>query len=228
VSYKKKQHWYITGRSKHHHTNKPITETNAPDTTHHHPQPHGRGDRGKPPTPAPSSPTMCHGEAATRCKLERPLSSSTVGLSPSNCTSTLVDPSDLVKLQQTLSSRYQGQPLILTSSCGGLASSTASLLCQRLRYLRPHREHLLRPAVTEFTTATCMAAQDLKHPRALRTLTAARNPQQLQTTSTTSQAAWLQMRCLQEGHDATVPPSHVRWTRFPLENPARRERSTSP
>jgi hypothetical protein len=64
-------------------------------------------------------------------------------LSPSNCTYTPVDPSAPMKLQQTLPSQLQGQPLILASLRGGLAS----LLCQGLRYLRPHREHLLhRPS----------------------------------------------------------------------------------
>jgi hypothetical protein len=53
------------------------------------------------------------------------------------CTNTFAEPSELVKHQQTLSSQHPGQPLILASLRGGLAASTASLLCQRLRYLRP-------------------------------------------------------------------------------------------
>jgi hypothetical protein len=60
------------------------------------------------PTPASSSPTLCHAEAATHCRPERPLSSST----PWNCdprtTHTVVDPSDPVKHQQTLPSQYRG------------------------------------------------------------------------------------------------------------------------
>jgi hypothetical protein len=59
-------------------------------------------------TPALSSSTMCHAEAATRCSPEcpPPPSSSTMGLSPSNCTHTIVVPSEPEKLQQTLPSQF--------------------------------------------------------------------------------------------------------------------------
>jgi hypothetical protein len=164
MSYKKKQHWYITGRRTHHHTNIPQNKNKR--TRHDTPSSSTKWERRSTelPTLTPSSPTLRHGEASTHCKPGQPLSSSTMGLSPSNCTYTLVDPSASVKLQQTFSSRFQGQPLILASLRGGLASSTASLLYQGLRYLRLHREHLLHLAVTEITTATCTTAQDLKHP----------------------------------------------------------------
>jgi hypothetical protein len=66
----------------------------------------------------------------------------------------VVDPFDLVKLQHTLSSQHQGQPLILATLRGGLASPTASQLCQGLRYLRPNESISLAAANTEITTAT--------------------------------------------------------------------------
>jgi hypothetical protein len=44
-----------------------------------------------------------------------------MGLSPSNCTHTIVVPSDPEKLQQTLPSQFQGHPLILVTLRGGLA-----------------------------------------------------------------------------------------------------------
>jgi hypothetical protein len=77
MSYKKEAALVHNVRSGHHHMSKPWTETNAPGTAQHHPQPLGREDQNKSLTPAPSSPTLCHAEASTRCRLERPLSSST-------------------------------------------------------------------------------------------------------------------------------------------------------
>jgi hypothetical protein len=108
--------------------------------THHQQQPVGREDRRNHRSlrhrhqrcvtpksqPAAGSDSPCS-----------PLSTSTMGLSPSSCTYTIVDPSEPVR-QQTLSFQHHEQPLILASLRGGLASSTASLLCQGLRYLRPN------------------------------------------------------------------------------------------
>jgi hypothetical protein len=42
-----------------------------------------------------------------------------MGCHPQAAQHTIVDPSEPVKLQQTLSSQYQGQPLILASLRGG-------------------------------------------------------------------------------------------------------------
>jgi hypothetical protein len=86
--YKKKQHSYITSRSKHHHTNKPqnrnkLIRHNTPPS-----QPLGREDRNKPSMSVSSSPTLCHSETATRCRPEWPLSSSIIGPSPSKIFST--------------------------------------------------------------------------------------------------------------------------------------------
>jgi hypothetical protein len=47
-----------------------------------------------------------------------PLSSSTTGMSPSKCTHSIVDPSDPVKLQQSLQSQYKGQIQILAALVG--------------------------------------------------------------------------------------------------------------
>jgi hypothetical protein len=106
ISCKKKQYWYITDRSTHHHTNRP--QNNNKRTRHNTPPSSTKWERRSTelPTPALSSPTLCHDEAATRCRPEQPLSSSTMGLSASNCTYMLVDPSASVKLQQTLLSRF--------------------------------------------------------------------------------------------------------------------------
>jgi hypothetical protein len=88
MSYKKKQHSYITSRSKHHHMNKPqnrnkLIRHNTPPS-----QPLGREDRNKPSMSVSSSPTLCHSETATRCRPEWPLSSSIIGPSPSKIFST--------------------------------------------------------------------------------------------------------------------------------------------
>jgi hypothetical protein len=85
---------YITSRT--------LNKTNTPTTTHHQHQPTGREDRRKSSTHAPSSPTLSHAEGATRCSPNNPQSSSTMGLSTSNYTNTIVEPSDPVKLQHTL------------------------------------------------------------------------------------------------------------------------------
>jgi hypothetical protein len=50
-----------------------------------------------------------------------------MGLSSSNCTYTIVAPSDPKKYQHTLPPQHQGRPLIQATLRGGLASPTASL-----------------------------------------------------------------------------------------------------
>jgi hypothetical protein len=42
-------------------------------TMHHHPQPRGREDQNKLPSPALLSPTLCHATGVTRCRPEWPL-----------------------------------------------------------------------------------------------------------------------------------------------------------
>jgi hypothetical protein len=137
MSYKKKQQWYVTCRSRHHQTNKPRTEQTHPK--HHTTNPNQLGEKIE----TSRRHLHCHHQRCVTPKaqpaadLNGPLSSSTMGLSSSSCTNTIVDPFDPVMLQHTLSSQYQGQPLILATLRGGLASSTASCLCQGLKYLRP-------------------------------------------------------------------------------------------
>jgi hypothetical protein len=155
---------------------------------------------------------MSHAEGATRCSPNNPQSSSTMGLSTSNCTNTIVKPSDPVKLQHTLSTQHQEQPLVLATLRGGLASPTASQLCQELRYLRPN----------ETISSALPAPRTLQHERqhkvnnhtwALSTLTATWNKHTDRTTTTPppppAQTEGLKMRCLQEGYDAKAPPSHA-------------------
>ena len=87
-----------------------------------------------------------------------------------------------------------------------------TLLCQELRYLKPQREHHLRPAVTELTTAPCPPVQVLQHPWALYTFLPTRTVRTSCSTQTKpptkpppplpQAVPGLQMRRLQRGNDA--------------------------
>jgi hypothetical protein len=111
------------------------------------------------------------------------------------------------------------KPPILTTLRGGLASSTASFLCQRLRYLKLLWEHHLHSVVTEITTAPRAPTRgytpmDLVHLLA-NTGQAHHHSRNTQGNSTSQPPplphikTGLQTRRLQEGHDAKATSPHV-------------------
>jgi hypothetical protein len=105
---------------------------------------------------------MCRAGAQPAADPNSPLSSSTMGRSPSSCTNTIVDPSEPSKLQHTLPSQYEGHPLIPVTLRGGLASPTASLPAEDTENLTLQREQPFRPSDTEITTTRSTTTQELQ------------------------------------------------------------------
>jgi hypothetical protein len=145
-----------------------------------------------------------------------------MGMSPASCGNTLADPSTPAELQQTLSSRFQEQPLILATAWGPRLihrltplprtqiSKTALRASPPSSWHRVHHCNLHASSRPQAPMDPPHLDSNTDHPHI---------PQHLQTTSTTTQAARLQMRRLQEGHDAKTPPSHVRMDKFSPKSP---------
>ena len=136
-----------------------------------------------------------------------------MGLSPSRRTDKIVDPSAPVVHQQNTPI---AAPINTTdpdhSAWGPRLSHRFTLLCQGLRYLKPQREHHLRPAVTELTTAPCPPAQVLQHPWSLCTFLST------QTKRNSTIAMSLKSDASKKGTAPVAPPSLVqKWTEFSPE-----------
>jgi hypothetical protein len=133
MSYKKKQQLYITRRSGHHHMNKPQDRNKR--TQHNTPPPSTTWERI-------SKQSRRHQQCVTpKPQPAAGLNDPPELLQHGTITLKLHTRSSIPLIRRSfnkhshLSSR--GYPLILTTLRGGLASPTASLLCQGLIYLRP-------------------------------------------------------------------------------------------
>jgi hypothetical protein len=112
-----------------------------------------------------------------------------------------------------------GQPLNLTTLRGGLTSSTASQLCQGLRYLRPNESISSAPPTLSSPLHLEWQHKANKHSWALSTLIPARTKRTTRNTTKRlhhqtpppplAQTAGFEVRRLQEGNDARMSPSHV-------------------
>jgi hypothetical protein len=232
MSFKKKQHWYRTGRSTHHHTNKPKNKkTNAPNTTRHQLQSHGREDQSKPPTPAPSSPTLCHAKAQLAAGTNNPQSPSIMGLSSTSCTNPAVDPSDPKKLQHTLhhSTRdaHWSWPL-----CVGASPHPPPLSLPKTQVTNAaNRASPPPPPSRRNTAALSSATQVFQNPWALSTPTATRTnalpatpPANSTTTSDGAPDTTPSRRVRRQGADVARPEGRG----FHPVSPPQRDRSASP
>jgi hypothetical protein len=134
-----------------HKQRKRTTHTN--NTLHHH----SLGEESKnPPQPAPHRQRCATAKAATRCKLKWLPELLHHELSPSSCTHKVADLSVLTLLRRNTPVAGPMKPPIPATLRGGLTSSTASLLCQELGYLRLLRKEHLRSAITKITTSPSM------------------------------------------------------------------------
>jgi hypothetical protein len=169
---------------------------------------------------------LCHANAQPTASTNSPQSSSTMGLSSSNCTYLRVDLSDPKKLQHTLPPQHLGRPLILATLRGGLASPTASLSAKDSRNNR--REGSISSTLPSLRSSPHQAQQrkssNTHGPSAPRQQHEPTSFQQHHRPAPPSPlATGLQPRRLQEGYDARRRHRTSRRTRFsPLEPPATR------
>jgi hypothetical protein len=156
ISFKKKQQFNITRHTRTTHTTKHYTTTaweKSQRSRHNLRRYHQRCATTK---------------AANRCKLKWPPELLHHELSPSSCTHKVVDLSALTLLRRNTPFAAPMKPPIPATLREGPASSTASLLCQELGYLRLLRKGHLYSAITKITTAPSVATRGYT-PWALRT-----------------------------------------------------------
>jgi hypothetical protein len=124
----KKQQFYITRRSERHRTQ--TTHTTRDYTT----RAWEKSQRSRHNLRRYHQCCCAMTKAATRCKLKWPPGLLHHELSPSSCTHKVVDLSALTLLRRNTPVAAPMKPLFPATLRGGPASSTASLLCQELRY----------------------------------------------------------------------------------------------
>jgi hypothetical protein len=152
-------------------------------------------------------------KVVTRCKFKWPPELLHHELSPSRCAHMVVDLSAPMLLRQNTSVAAPMRPPNLTTLRGGLASSTTSLHCQGLGYLRLLRKNHLHSAITKITTKPSEPTRGYTPMGPLHLPTNTNQVHLLYrceratpptTITIVTSRDGSQMRCLQEGHDTNV------------------------